>query len=84
MSIKTKLIALTVAAITVAAATAAEAKPKIDPLTGLVIGAAVVGTAIAATSQPSYAYPVRRCHMRPHYNMFGQFDGYMRVCPVYY
>jgi hypothetical protein len=87
MSIKTKLAALTIAAITVVAATAAEAKPKINPAVvgGALLGAAVVGTTIAAASQPSYGYyPPRRCYWKPHFNMFGQFDGHVRVCPVYY
>lgn len=86
MSIKTKLAALTIAAITVVAATTAEAKPKIGPIVaGSLIGAAVVGTTIAAATQPSYGYyPPRRCFWKPHFNMFGQFDGHVRVCPVYY
>src|SRR5262249_27581106 len=87
MSIKTKLVALTVAAITVVAASAAEAKPKINPVAvGVgVLGAVAVTSAIAA-SQPShaYGYPARRCYWKPHFNVFGQFDGHVRICPTYY
>jgi hypothetical protein len=82
MSIKTKIAALTVAALTVVAATAAEAKPKINPVAAGLLGAAVVGTTIAAATTPGYGYYPhhRHCFWKPQYNVFGQFVGHVRVC----
>jgi hypothetical protein len=82
MSIKTKLAALALAAITVVATTAADAKPKINPIAAGLVGAAIVGTTIAAASQPSYGYYPhhRHCFMKPVYNVFGGFMGYTQVC----
>jgi len=84
MSIKTKLAALTLAAVTVVAASAAEAKPKINPVATGLIGAAIVGTTIAAATSPSYGYGYyphqRHCFMKPVYNMYGGFMGYQKAC----
>jgi hypothetical protein len=85
MSIKTKIAALAVATVVVAGGIAAttqqaEAHPK---GLGLGLGIAtglVVGSAIAASSQPVYAYPVRRCFWQPQYNVFGQYVGSYRTC----
>jgi hypothetical protein len=87
MSIKTKVATLAIAllAATAVATTSASAKPKINPVAATLVGAAIVGGTIAAATQPSYGfYPVRRCYWKPHFNIFGQFDGHVRVCPVYY
>jgi len=88
MSIKTKIATLAVAALAVTSLTitAADAKPKINPVVGAVVGTAIVAGTIAAATQPTYGYGYgpRRCFWKPHYNMFGQFDGHVRVCPVYY
>lgn len=87
MSIKTKIAALAVAALVVTggvAATTHEAHAGPNNV-GLGIGlglatAAVVGTAVAASQQPYYAYPVRRCGWVPQYNVFGQYVGSVRAC----
>jgi len=82
MSIKTKLATVALAALVVTGATTASfAKPKIDPVTGLLIGAAVVGTTAAiAASQPHY--PRRNCWLEPRQNMFGQVF-YVKQCNFY-
>jgi hypothetical protein len=90
MSIKTKFAALAVAAAVAVGACAAgtqqaQAHPRYLGL-GLGVGlatAAVVGTAIAASQPPYYAYPVRRCGWAPRYNAFGQYVGSIRTCAVY-
>lgn len=90
MSIKTKIATLAIAALVVTGSIAAttqsaHAGPKVNPVAAGLVGAAIVGTTIAAATQPSYGYyPVRRCYWKPHFNIFGQFDGHVRVCPVYY
>jgi hypothetical protein len=90
MSVKTKIATLAIAALaitgSIAASTqSAHAGPKGKLIAGGLVGAAIVGTTIAAASQPHYGYyPTRRCYWKPHFNIFGQFDGHVRVCPVYY
>ncbi len=87
MSIKTKIATLAVAALALTGSfAAANAGPKVNPVAAGLLGAAVIGTTIAVASQPQYAYGpgYRRCFWKPHYNMFGQVDGHIRVCPVYY
>lgn len=87
MSIKTKIAAIAIAALTVTggiAATSDQAHAGPNNI-GLGIGlglatAAVVGTAVAASQQPYYAYPVRRCGWVPQYNVFHQYVGSVRVC----
>jgi hypothetical protein len=89
MSIKTKIATLAIAALAltgsiVASTQEASAKPKLGPV---LVGAAIVGgTIAAAASQPHYHYGhyPRRCYWKPHFNVFGQFVGHVRVCPVYY
>jgi len=92
MSIKTKIATLAIAALAVTGSIAATtqsayAGPKINPVAAGVLGAVVVGSAVAAATQPQYPYgyaPMRRCYWKPHFNMFGQYDGQIRVCPMYY
>ena len=88
MSIKSKIVTLAVAAalVTGSFAAANAGGPKINPVAAGLFGAAVIGTTIAVASQPQYGYgyPARRCFWKPHYNMFGQFDGNVRICPTYY
>ena len=88
MSIKTKIATLAVAALAVTSltVTAADAKPKFNPVVGAVVGTAIVAGTIAAATQPSYGYGhyPRRCYWKPQYNVFGQYVGNVRVCPVYY
>jgi hypothetical protein len=82
MSIKSKIATIAIAALAVTslAVGSASAKPKFHPVTGALIGAAVVGTAIAASSAPYGYYPHRRhCWMEPRQNMFGQVY-YVKLC----
>jgi hypothetical protein len=89
MSIKSKF-AVALAVLAVAASVAlptsqAQAKPKWGPAVGLgILGAAAVGTAIAATSGPVYVDGYRRCFWRPQYDVFGNFIGNVQVCRHYY
>lgn len=86
MSIKTKLAAVALATLAVAgsiASTTSQAEAK--PLGwGWGVGAgiataAIVGTAVAASSQPHY-YGYRRCGWVAQYNAYGQFVGNVRTC----
>lgn len=87
-SLKTKIATLAVAALaitgSIAASTqAAHAGPKGKMIGAGLLGAAVVGTAIAASTAPVYAhgYPSHRhCALKPQYNVFGHFVGHARVC----
>ena len=87
MSIKTKIAALAVTAVVavgaIASTSPADAKPFWGPGPAVGLGLAtgiVVGSAIAASSQPAYAYPVRRCWLQPEYNVFHQYVGSYKVC----
>ena len=84
MSIKTKIATLAIAVLTVTAitTTSASAKPKINPVAAGLVGAVIVGTTIAAATQPSYGYHPRHrhCFLKPQYNYFGHFMGYAKVC----
>lgn len=77
-----KLATLAIATVAVIglATTSATAKPKINPVAAGLVGAAVVTTAIAASSAHHYRHPHRHCYWKPHYNMFGQVMHYHRVC----
>ena len=86
MSIKTKIAALALAALAVPgtlASTTTQAKAK--PL-GLgwgvgagLVGAAIVGTAIAA-SNDGYYYGYRRCGWTPRFDIYGNYMGRIRTC----
>jgi tellurite resistance protein TehA-like permease len=82
MSIKTKLAAFAVAALaatgSIASTTSAEAH-GIHPGWGLgLVGAAVVGSAIAATAPyPAYGY---RCGWARQYDAFGRYIGRVNTC----
>ena len=84
MSIKAKFAAVAVAAVVAAGAIATTTPASAHgPGIGLGVGLAtglVVGSAIAASQQPAYAYPVRRCWWQPQYNVFHQYVGSYRVC----
>jgi hypothetical protein len=84
MSIKTKLAALALTAVAVTGAlastsTQAQAKPLhwVGPA---IFGAAVVGTAVAASTSDGYYYGYRRCGWVPRHNAFGHYIGSVRVC----
>ena len=83
MSIKTKLAALAVAALAatggVASTTTSAEAHGIHPGWGLgLVGAAVVGSAIAATTPyPAYGY---RCGWVRQYDAFGRYIGNVNTC----
>lgn len=87
MSITTKFAALALTAAvatgaTVSASSRAEAKgpgPGFGVAAGL-IGAAVVGSAIAAGGPYAYDYGYRRCVWVPRYNVYGDYIGRVRAC----
>lgn len=84
MPIKTKLAAVALAALTVTAGVAsttstAQAKPLGWAIGAGIATAAIVGTAVAASSQP-YDYGYHRCGWTPRYNAFGQYVGSVRTC----
>lgn len=86
MSIRTKLATLAIAVLAVtgsiaASTQSAHAGPKGKAIAAGLVGAAIVGTTIAAASQPHYYRPVHRhCFWKPQFNVFGQFVGHARVC----
>lgn len=84
MSIKTKLAALALASLAVTGSIAsttsqAEAKPLGWAIGAGIATAAIVGTAVAASSQPYYD-GYHRCGWSPRYNAFGQYVGSVRTC----
>ena len=87
MSINTKFAALALTALVatgaIASSTTAEAKgpgPAFGIAAGLV-GAAVVGSAIAASGPHYYVdYGYRRCVWVPRYNAYGDYIGRVRAC----
>jgi hypothetical protein len=81
MSIKNKIAALALATLAVTggmASTQAEAK-NLGWGAGLV-GAAIVGTAIAASSPGYYYDGYRRCGLVRQYDAFGNYIGKFRTC----
>lgn len=87
MSIKTKIAPLAIAALAITGSIAAStqdahAGPKGKAIAAGLLGAAVVGTAIAASTAPGhgYGYGHRHCYWQPQYNVFGQWVGNARVC----
>lgn len=88
MSIKTKIAALAVAALTVTGGIAATSQPaQAGNSLGLgiaagVIGAAAVGTAIAAGSPGYYygGYGYRRCGWVRQFDAYGNYIGRVRTC----
>lgn len=84
MSIKTKLAAVALATLAVTGSivsttSQAEAKPLGWAIGAGIATAAIVGTAVAASSQPYY-YGYHRCGWSPRYNAFGQYVGSVRTC----
>jgi hypothetical protein len=89
MSIKTKIATLAIATLAITGSIAAStqdahAGPKGKAIAAGLLGAAVVGTAIAASTAPGYGYGYgyghRHCSWQPQYNVFGQWVGNARVC----
>jgi hypothetical protein len=88
MSIKTKIATLAIAALAITGSFAAStqdahAGPKGKAIAAGLLGAAVVGTAIAASTASGYGYGHRNCYWQPQYNVFGQWVGNARVCNFY-
>lgn len=84
MSIKTKIAAVALAALAVigsivSTTSQAEARPIGWAIGAGIATAAIVGTAVAASSQPYYN-GYRRCGWVAQYNAYGQFVGNVRTC----
>jgi len=87
MSIKSKIATVAIAlAVTSFAVGSASAKPKFNPVVPALVGAAVIGTAVIAASQPHYIHrPHRHCSMMPARDAWGNYLGYyVRQCHVHY
>jgi hypothetical protein len=85
MSIKTKFAALTVAALVAAGSVASTTTPAEAHgfyhgwgLGAGLVGAAIVGSAIAASNPYPYGYA--RCGFVRHYDAFGNYIGTVRTC----
>jgi hypothetical protein len=90
MSIKTKIAAFALAALATAgtiASTTGQAEAK-GPGVGLgiaagIVGAAVVGSAIAADQARPYDYGYRRCGWVRQFDAYGNYRGRIRTCNYY-
>src|ERR1700756_3267837 len=87
MSLKTKIAALTVAAIAATGSVASTVTPAeahgFHPGWGIgagLVGAAVVGSAIAASNPSPYSYGYPRCGLVRQYDAFGRYIGTIRSC----
>ena len=84
MSIKTKFAALALATLavtgTIASASQAQAKPLHWGYGAGLVGAAVIGTAIAASGPGYYDYGYRRCGWVRQFDAFGNYVGRVRTC----
>jgi hypothetical protein len=85
MSLKTKIAALALAAIAATSSVASTVTPAeahgFHPGWGVgagLVGAAVVGSAIAASNPYYYGY--HRCGLVRQYDAFGNYIGVMRTC----
>jgi hypothetical protein len=82
MSIKTKIAALAIAALTVTggiASTTTQAQAKPNWVGPAILGAVIVGTAIAAsTNNNGYGY--RHCGFVRQYDAYGYYMGTIRTC----
>ena len=85
MSVKTKIAALAVAAIAATGSVASTVTPAeahgFHPGWGIgagLVGAAVVGSAIAASNPYYYGY--HRCGFVRQYDVFGNYIGTIRTC----
>jgi hypothetical protein len=83
MSIKTKFAALALATLavtgTIASTTQAQAKPLGWGVGAGLVGAAIVGTAIAASSN-GYYDGYRRCGWVRQFDAYGNYMGRVRTC----
>ena len=87
MNFKTKtfaaLTALTVAATFALPSNEAQARGRGWAIGAGILGAAVVGGAIAASAQPVYVEGYRSCRWVANYDRFGNFLGNSKVCRYY-
>lgn len=82
MSIKTKIAALAIAALTVTggiASTTTQAQAKPNWVGPAIFGAAIVGTAIAASTN-NYGYGYRQCGWVRQFDVYGNYMGRIRTC----
>ncbi|CAL74627.1 conserved hypothetical protein; putative exported protein [Bradyrhizobium sp. ORS 278] len=89
MSIKSKIAALALAALAVTGSIAATSKPAEAHgfhhgwgwgVGAGLLGAAVVGSAIAASNDGYYYGGYRYCRWVPQYDVYGQYVGRVRAC----
>ena len=87
MSFKTKIAALALAAIAVTGSVASTVTPAaahgFHPGWGLgagLVGAAVVGSAIAASNSYPYYYAYRHCGWVRQFDAYGNYIGTVRSC----
>ncbi|HLG80356.1 MAG TPA: hypothetical protein VKY22_05025 [Bradyrhizobium sp.] len=87
MSFKIKIAALALTAIAVTGSIASTVTPaeahSFHPGWGIgagLVGAAVVGSAIAASNPYPYYYGYRRCGLVRQYDAFGNYIGTIRSC----
>ena len=84
MSIKTGIAALALATLAVtgsiASTTQAEAKGLGWGIGAGLLGAAVVGSAIAASNDGYYGYGYRRCGWVRQFDAYGNYMGRVRTC----
>jgi hypothetical protein len=87
MSLKTKIAAFAVAALaatgSIASTTTSAEAHGIHPGRGLgagLLGAAVVGSAIAATTAPYPYYGYRQCGWVRQFDAFGRYIGSVNTC----
>jgi hypothetical protein len=81
MSIKTKFAALALATLAVTGTIASTTQAQAKPLGwGIGAGAAIVGTAIAASNDGYYHDGYRRCGWVLQFDAFGNYIGRVRTC----
>jgi hypothetical protein len=87
MNFKTKtfaaLTALTVATTFALPSNEAQARGRGWAIGAGILGAAVIGGAIAASAQPVYVEGYRSCRWVANYDRFGNFLGNTKVCRYY-
>ena len=83
MSIKTRIAALALATLAVTggiASTTTQAQAKPNWVGPAIFGAAVIGTAIAASNAGYYDGGYRRCGWVRQFDAFGNYIGRVRTC----
>lgn len=78
------LTALTIAATFALPSNEAQARGRGFAIGAGILGAAIVGSAIAAHSQPVYVGGYRSCRWVANYDRWGNFVGNSKVCRIYY